>query len=26
VFRALQYAATLPESMIPEEIRKALQP
>ena len=26
VFRALQYAATLPESMIPEEIRKALKP
>lgn len=26
VFRALQYAATLPDSMIPEEIRKALQP
>jgi hypothetical protein len=26
VFRALQYASTLPDSMIPEEIRKALQP
>ncbi len=26
VFRALQYAATLPDSMMPEEIKKALQP
>ncbi len=26
VFRALQYAATLPDSMIPEEINKALRP
>ena len=26
VFRALQYAATLPDSMMPEEIKNALQP
>ena len=26
VFRALQYASTLPDSMMPEEITKALQP
>lgn len=26
VFRALQYAATLPDSMMPDEIRNALQP
>lgn len=26
VFRALQYAATLPDSMMPEEIKNTLQP
>jgi hypothetical protein len=26
VFRALQYAASLPDSMMPEEITKALKP
>ena len=26
VFRALQYAATLPDSMMPKEIKNALQP
>jgi hypothetical protein len=26
VFRALQHAATLPDSMMPEEIKNALQP
>jgi hypothetical protein len=26
VFRALQYAATLPDSMMPDEIRNALKP
>lgn len=26
VFRALQYAATLPDSMMPDEIKNALKP